>query len=373
MSLPADPSPSVHVSSPEVVAALAALPQAGSVRLGRLLHERGPADAWALVAEGRVPIDVAPAAVRHGWRTASRSVVLDDLREHLDTVGVHPTSWHDAAHPPRFSADIDPAPVAFRSGRLPAATLPHVAIIGTRRASTIGREIARELGAGLAAEGVVVVSGLALGIDGAAHRGALLGDGAPPVAVVGSGADVVYPAAHRELWGEIATAGAVLTEAPLGARPDAWRFPARNRLIAALADLVVVVESRAAGGSLLTVEQAMRRGIDVMAVPGSVRNAAAIGTNQLLADGCAPVRDVDDVLVALGLGRATMAARRATPARPACSPEAVAVLEAIDDGPTSVDQLVERLGFGVGEIHLRLGELSASGLVVHDGARVRRA
>ena len=364
---PGDHSPSAEI------AALAALPRAGSVRLGRLLRDREPRGAWSRVKEGRVPVEVAPAAVREEWRAASRSVELVELGRRLRTAGVVATSWHDDAHPPQFRADIDPAPVAFRRGRLPDANLPHVAIVGTRRASAIGREMARELGAGLAASGVVVVSGLALGIDGAAHRGALLGAGAPPVAVVGSGADVVYPAAHRDLWREVAAVGAVLTEAPFGARPDAWRFPARNRLIAALADLVVVVESRAAGGSLLTVEQATRRGVDVMAVPGSVRNAAAIGTNQLLADGCAPVRDVDDVLVALGLGAATTAARRATPTRPAVSPEADLVLAAIDDGPTSVDQLVERLGIDVGDVYLRLGELSATGRVVHDGARVRRA
>ena len=360
----------------EHTAALAALPHAASSRLGRLLTDRHVADAWALVREGRVCADVAPAVVLAQWRDAADSVDLADVRRGLAEADVIATCWHDSTHPPQFSTDIDPAPVAFTRGLRPDPSLPHVAIVGTRRASAIGREFARELGAGLAAAGVVVVSGLALGIDGAVHHGALMARGAPPIAVVGSGADVVYPVAHRQLWADMVEAGAVLSEAPLGARPEAWRFPARNRLIAALADLLVVVESRAAGGSLLTVEQAMRRDVDVMAVPGSVRNGAAVGTNQLLADGCAPVRDVDDVLVALGLTEATTAARRATsaaPAGPPVSADAAVVLEAIDDGPTSVDQLVERLGIGVGEIYLRLGELSAGGHVAHDGARVCRA
>jgi DNA processing protein len=360
---------------PEHAAALAALPHATSARLGRLLTDRDAHEAWTLVATGRVPAEVAPGDVRAQWRVAGAAVDLDDVRCRLAHVGATVTSWHDPSHPPQLAADIDPAPIAFRRGNLPDPSLPHVAIVGTRRASTIGREIARELGAGLATAGVVVVSGLALGIDGAAHQGVLLAGAAPPIAVVGSGPDVVYPAAHRQMWADVAAAGGLLTEAPLGARPDAWRFPARNRLIVALADLVVVVESRAAGGSLLTVEQAMRRGVDVMAVPGSVRNGAAVGTNQLLADGCAPARDVQDVLVALGLTVATTAARRAAaPSQPGppVSEPAARVLEAIDDGPTSVDQLVERLGISVGEIQIRLGELAAGGHVAHDGARVRR-
>ncbi len=361
--------------SAELVAALADLPQAGSSRLGRLLTDRSAAEAWAVVKEGTVPPDVAPAVVREEWRNASRSVELAEVSARLAATGVIATSWHDAAHPARFTADIDPAPIAFRLGPLPDPSLPHVAIVGTRRASAIGREIARELGEGLSSAGVVVVSGLALGVDGAAHQGALLAAAAPPLAIVGSGLDVVYPGTHRDLWAAVAAAGAVISEAPLGARPDAWRFPARNRLIAALADLVVVVESRAAGGSLLTVEQALRRDVDVMAVPGSVRNGAAIGTNQLLADGCAPVRDVDDVIVALGLRTATNAARRdpsRVPRGASLPAEAAAVLDAIDDGPTSVDQLVDRLDLGVGEIYVHLRQLSASGLLAYDGARVRR-
>lgn len=349
------------------VAALAALPGATTARLARLLQERDAAGAWAVVVEGRLSADVADEAVRDGWRAAARRVDLDEIRARLAALGVVATCWHDDEHPPRFVDDIDAAPVAFRIGRLPAPDRPRVAVVGTRRASGVGREMARELGLGLAAAGVVVVSGLALGVDGAAHHGALLAGAEPPLAVVGSGLDVPYPTAHRDLWRGVAAAGAVLTEAPLGARPDAWRFPARNRLIVALSDLVVVVESRAAGGSLLTVDQAIRRGIDVMAVPGSVRNGAAVGTNQLLADGCAPVVGVDDVLMALGLATEG-ATGRARPDR-----EEGAVLAAVDDGPTSLDELVARTGRPVGEVSAEITRLELLGLVVADGARVRRA
>jgi DNA processing protein len=361
------PSPS------EYTAALAALPGAGSARLARLLASDHAEAAWGRVASGTVSCEVAPATVRDSWREAAVDTDFEQIANVLRSEGVVATTWHDAAHPPQFVRDLDPAPIAFRQGHQPDPAAPHVAIVGTRRASAIGREIARELGAGLAAAGVVVVSGLALGIDGAAHHGAVLAKGVGPIAVVGSGCDVPYPAANRTLWRNVAECGAVLSEAPMGARPEPWRFPARNRLIVALADLVVVVESRSAGGSLLTVDQAIRRGVDVMAVPGSLRNGAAAGTNQLLADGCAPVLQVDDVFAALGLDQAAQAQRREAHGTANFEGDVSTVLDAIDDGPTSIEELIERSGVDAGEIYAHLARLELAGAIVHDGARVRRA
>src|SRR5262249_15322114 len=156
-------------------------------------------------------------------------------------------------------------------GSLAALDRPRVGLVGTRRCTPTGKSVARQLGRELAACGVAVVSGLAIGIDGCAHQGALAARAAPPVGVVGSRLDVVYPKSHRRLWDDVAAAGVLLSEAPLGAPPEPWRFPARNRILAALSDVVVVVESHAAGGSMHTVRAAVDRGIPVMAVPGSVR------------------------------------------------------------------------------------------------------
>jgi DNA processing protein len=184
--------------------------------------------------------------------------------------------------------------------------VPRVAVVGTRSATPYGRQVASELAADLAAAGVVVVSGLARGIDGAAHAGVVRGGStasAPPVAVVGTGLDVVYPASNRALWESVAATGAVLSESALGTAPHPRVFPARNRIIAALSDVVVVVECHRSGGSLYTVESAARRSVPVCAVPGSVRSRASDGTNALLVDGCAPVRDASDVLVAVSLAR----------------------------------------------------------------------
>ena len=247
---------------------------------------------------------------------------------------------------------------------------PHVAIVGHAPLHGRRRRVrARELGRELTDAGVAVVSGLALGIDGAAHRG-VLEAGGRPVGVVGCGLDIVYPSRHRELWQQVREAGVLLSEAPLGVRPAAWRFPARNRIIAGLADLLIVVESHAAGGSMHTVREADDRAIPVMAVPGSVRSRASEGTNQLLADGCAPVRDVMDVLVALGLSTATRAAR----ADPRVPPDATgrAVLAAFDWEPATLEHLAVRTGLGLPELALALESLLAASWVESSGGWYER-
>jgi DNA processing protein len=222
---------------------------------------------------------------------------------------------------------------------------------------------------------VVVVSGLARGIDGAAHEGALAGweaGGAPPVGVAGSGLDVIYPPGHARLWTRVARAGALLSEAPLGARPEAWRFPWRNRLLAALSQLVVVVESHLGGGSMLTVDAAARRGVPVMAVPGSIRSPASAGTNTLLAEGCAPVRDTADVLAALGLSQAGTLDHEATDGRSPGIDGAAAgtgldvdqtVLKAIGHEPTTTEAVLRRTGLGLGQAAAALDRLEEAGLL----------
>ncbi|MYA40550.1 MAG: DNA-protecting protein DprA [Gemmatimonadetes bacterium] len=285
-------------------AALASLPRATPRRLERLLGMQDPATVWKNMETGEMPEWVDIEELHDAWRDHARGTDLAEIADHLASLDVWVTTPASAQHPQAVIDDIDPAPILFRRGREPDPSAPAVAIVGSRRCTPTGRSVAMELGSGLAAAGVTVVSGLALGIDGAAHRGALAVDGAPVVGVVGSGLDVVCPRGNRDLWEAVSATGTLLSEAPLGAEPESWRFPARNRLLAALADVVVVVESRRSGGSMRTVEEAIRREGTVMAVPGSVRNPAAEGTNRLLSKGCTPACSTDDVLVALGLATA---------------------------------------------------------------------
>jgi DNA processing protein len=350
-------------------AALAGLPNMGPARLLALVLRWPPPVAWARVRDGSwakepsLVTAMGSAWERTGERWAAATARLDveeRWRVHC-AAGVGIAAIGSAAYPSALASDIEPPGVLFWRGDPAVISGPRVAIVGTRAATRYGIDVAFELGRDLAAAGVAVVSGLALGIDGAAHSGALAGEVAPPIAVVGSGLDVIYPPAHGPLWREVARRGVVLTESPLGARPSRWRFPARNRLIAGLADALIVVESRARGGSMHTVDEAIRRGRTVYAVPGPVRSEASTGTNRLLGEGALPVCDSSDVLVGLGL---TSALRRSTTEhRPAPHADDVPVLDALGWQPASVDQLALRTGLDVGRLVVALARLSGDGWV----------
>ncbi len=292
--------------------------------------------------------------------TAGRASPDADTEVHRAAgVAVHRVG--DAGYPPVLAADHQAPAVLFSRGDLEALTRPLVAVVGTRSATHYGEEVASELGRELALAGVVVVSGLALGIDGAAHHGALAARSAPPAGVVASGLDVVYPRRHAWLWDQVATRGVLASEAPPGTPAAPWRFPHRNRIIAALAQVVVVVECHRHGGALHTVEAAIERGTPVMAVPGSVRSPASVGTNALLSEGCQPVRDVDDVLTALDLERTG----RAAPSRPRRSRltrDETATLRAVDWQPTATDEVLRRTGMPLEQVAMVLDRLEEAGL-----------
>jgi DNA processing protein len=213
-----------------------------------------------------------------------------------------------------------------------------VTIVGARRATSYGREIARELGRELAAAGMTVVSGLAFGIDGCAHRGAL--DAGRTIAVLGCGPDIAYPASHRTLWRRVCEVGLVISELPPGATPWRWTFPARNRIMAALAGMTVVVEAAKRSGSLITMDLAADLGRDLGAVPGPVTSRASAGPNALLASGAHVIRDAQDVLDAmLGPGR-----RPINHSAPSLDPDLEAVLAAVESGESTCDGVATATG-----------------------------
>jgi DNA processing protein len=209
----------------------------------------------------------------------------------------------DASFPALLAAIHDPPPRLFLRGTADADLLcrPAVAVVGARACSSYGRSVARSLARDLAATGLVVVSGLARGIDGEAHRGALEGGGAT-VAVLGCGIDRDYPAAHAELARRICESGGlVASEYEPGVEPAPWRFPARNRIIAGLCHATVVVEARERSGALITADFALEEGREVLAVPGEITSSLSAGTNALLRLGATPVTCVEDVLELYGL------------------------------------------------------------------------
>ncbi len=337
-------------------AALASLPCVGPAWLVDVLEGHPPAEAWELVAAGVLVPSARTRLEPRGptWADVARRLDVAALWARCQEGGIA-VSWPGRPdYPAALLRGPSPAGVLFSVGR--PGTLADrgcVAIVGTRRCTPEGAAVAYQLGYDLSCAGVVVVSGLALGIDGAAHAGALAsardmgsrfsGPAAPvslapvspaavslapvsptpvsrapvslplsggpgggasvgsTVGVAASGVDVIYPRQHGALWREVARLGAIVSETPPGVQAKAWRFPARNRLIAGLAQMVVVVECHASGGSWHTVDAALRQGLEVGAVPGSVHSSASVGTNTLIHEGATPVRDAQDVLDALGM------------------------------------------------------------------------
>lgn len=284
-------------------AALAGLAGMTPKRLARMLDGFQPMVAWSALGAGTHPGDP-----ERQFASAARRTDVDEVADRCARAGMYVLLPGRHGYPSGLVGDPGAPAVLFAIGDpMVLEGGPRMAIVGTRSATPYGRRVASELAGNLSSEGVAIVSGLASGIDAAAHVGALRSGRpqvAPPIGVVGTGLDVVYPSSSRELWGQVAVNGVVFSESALGTPPHPGVFPARNRIIAALSDVVVVVESHARGGALYTAEAAARRGIPVCAVPGSVHSRASAGSNALLVDGCAPVRDAADVMVALGLVRA---------------------------------------------------------------------
>lgn len=280
----------------------------------------------------------------------------------LASAGVVALTGSDAGFPARLSGRPDAPLLVFVLGSVPDA--PTVAVVGTRKCTAYGRRLANAYGAAIAAAGWVLVSGLARGIDGAAHRGTVSGKG-PGVAVLGCGLDVSYPREHEALASELVSlGGAVISEYPLGTPPEAWRFPPRNRVISGMADAVVVVEAGVKGGALITAATALEQGVPVFAVPGDVGRDASRGTNLLIRDGAHPVLDPGDLIEALALVVGPPAASISA------GPSVDAEVAALIGSGRHVDEIAAHSGLSPQEALAMVGRWVADGAAAWDGSRV---
>ena len=261
-----------------------------------------------------------------------------------------------ALYPPLLAQLHDPPTQLFVRGDPEVLPRSAVAVVGARSCSPYGAQVARDLARELASAGVVVVSGLARGIDGEAHRGALEAGGAT-VAVLGCGVDRDYPRSHAELAHRIRQSGAIVSEYPPGVEPAPWRFPARNRIIAGLCNATVVVEARERSGALITADFALELGRDVFAVPGEITAALSAGTNDLLRQGAAPLLSAQDVLFSLGLDKRP----RSVTAKVSAGAETL--LELLADGAQAADDLARLGKLPTAEVATALVELELAGLV----------
>jgi DNA processing protein len=311
---------------------------------------------------------IAAAAGRHVERAVAflESVDVEAERNRIAEQSCLALCGHAPAYPPLLRELPDPPAVLFGAGRPEALGLlveePAVTVVGTRRASPYGTEVAYALGRGLGAAGVPVVSGLALGIDGTAHRGCLDGGGVP-VAVVASGPDVVYPRRHRSLHARVRDAGIVVSELPPGTEPYRWSFPARNRIMAGVARMTLVVEAADPSGSLITAEFAKDLGRCVAAVPGRVTSSLARGTINLLKDGATPISGTEDILDELfGVGVRSAA----EPSDSRRTPEDLALTAVLEAAETSdsVEAVATATGRSIAEARAALGRLEAEGYLV---------
>ena len=310
-----------------------------------------------------------------------RAAEADDpagLRRRLEAIGCWATCRHRHGYPEALH-DLDREAPAALMGRGDPALLarladdPGITVVGSRRGSAYGRGVARELGRMLAATGLPVISGLALGIDTAAHRGAVEGGGAT-IAVLGSGPDRAYPPSNRRLFSRVAEeGGVVVSELPPGAGAFRWTFPARNRIMAALGAMIVVVEAAERSGSLITVGFAQDLGRAVGAVPGPVNSWLSDGANALLADGAVVVRGAEDVLDhVLGPGEGL---RPEANFGPSLDETLIPALTAIENGCVSPDDVAQSLCGDAGAAATVLARLELLGYVASDvtGAYVRTA
>ena len=338
------------------------VPGLGSRTLCQLLDRCPDPEALLAAPPARLRELGVPDRLRRALRQADRAAALTDLAW-LEAPARGLLTLACSDYPPALLASPDPPPLLFLQGVRDVLAAPAVAVVGSRNPTASGTALARRLAGGLAEAGYAVVSGLAAGIDGAAHRGAL-DAGGPTLAVVGNGLDRVYPRAHRALAGEVAASGLQLSEHAPGTPPARHHFPRRNRIIAGLVAGVLVVEAAPRSGSLITARLAAEAGRDVFAVPGSVLNPLARGCHALLREGARLVEGLDDLLEELPPVRPGAALPAPSSTQPVVDdPRDRALLRELRAGPASVDALVAATALGAGEVTARLLALELGGHV----------
>ena len=305
---------------------------------------------------------------------------IDRLREsaerelqRLHGLGAAVVTADDPDYPVMLKECANPPPILFVKGNRKCLNNPAVAIVGSRAATRYGRRAAFTLAKELARNGITIVSGLAAGIDGEAHAGALDGGG-ETIGVLGCGLDVIYPRLNRTLYHQVEGQGARVSEYGLGTKPDGFRFPARNRIIAGMCYGVVVVEAAKKSGSLITVQHALDEGRDVLAVPGQIDSVKSSGTHWLLQQGATLAASADDVLAALPID--TLSSNRVEktkPAPPVLEGDTALLLAAIEHYPIQKDELIEQTGFSPARMSEQLLLLELDGLIeILPGDKVRR-
>lgn len=332
----------------------------GAVRFRHLLDFFGSAAmAWQAPMDALQQAGLSPKIIQNLVKIR-KEVDLEQVWARIEQMGIQVLTWDDEDYP-RLLKEIDqPPPVLYVRGSLAMEDEWAVAVVGTRRVTSYGRQVAEEMARAFAASGVTVVSGLAIGTDTLAHQAALH-SGGRTLAVLGSGVDHIYPPSNRRLAEEIIANGALLSDYPPGTPPDAANFPPRNRIISGLARVVVVVEAGETSGALITANFALEQGRDIFAVPGSIHAPQSKGTNRLIQQGAAPLLDPQDVLAVLNMSMAVehKAARTALPT----DPTEAAILAVLSREPRHIDEVQQVTDLPVAQVSAALTMMELKGLV----------
>ncbi len=325
-------------------------------------HFSSPGEAWEASSE---ELKAIPGLERQAEKIVTRRQELDLERElsKIEQLGLKITTVADETYPRALRSLAKPPPILYLRGDYRERDELAMAIVGTRRCTPYGRMVAEQLAKGLSERGFTIVSGMALGIDTAAHRGALA-SGGRTIAVLGSGFENVYPRENAGLMKRIITSGAVLSEFPLQALPERWNFPQRNRIISGLARGVVVVEAPERSGALITARLALEQGREVFAIPGRITDEASRGANRLLREGAKLVGEVEDMLEEFPDLRETLSAagpRRKE--RPELSPLEEGLLETLEWEPIHFDEILEATGLSHAELSHGLLQLQLKDLI----------
>lgn len=336
----------------------------GAVRFKLLTDFFGSAQAaWEAPPDAWLSAGIPPKAVSQ-FSQVKQQVDLEKIMEKATANGVKIFTWLDADYPRRLKEIDQSPPVLFVIGSINVEDDWAVAVVGTRRVTPYGRQVADEIGRFLAQNGITVVSGLARGVDAIAHQAALQAGGRT-FAILGSGVDVIYPPEHRKLAAGIVEQGALISDYPLGTQPDGVNFPPRNRIISGLSLATVVVEAGEQSGALITAEFAVEQGRDVFAVPGSILAAQSQGTNRLIEQGARPLLKMNEILEALKLDQipAKQQARKLAP----MSGGEQALLAHLSSEPVHIDQLCELTGLPITDVSATLTMMELKGFVSQVG------
>ncbi len=332
----------------------------GAVRFKALLAAFGSAEAAWNASSGALIEAGLSQKIVEDFQRVHKGVSLEQVQQRLQSLNVQVLTWDDETYPRHLKEIDQPPPVLYLRGTLQPEDDWAVAIVGTRKVTAYGRQVAEEVASALAHSGVTIVSGLARGIDSIAHQAAV-NAGGRTLAVLGNGVDLVYPPENRKLAAQVMEHGALLSDYAIGTQPDGQNFPPRNRIISGLSLAVIIVEAGDTSGALITATFAAEQGRDVFAVPGNINAPQSRGTNRLIRDGAQPLLSPQDVLETLNLTMVTehQAARVALPA----DPVEARLYGLLSHEPKHVDEIRAEAGMPIETVSATLAMMELKGMV----------